>query len=273
MFAGANSSYEDSEFVIFGVPFDKTSSFRAGSAKGPQTIRDSSFCFEPYMLEHDVSLKDILIHDMGDIQEYEDVDEMGVELEDLVSEIVNDKKIPIVIGGEHSVSPFVLSGYKDHYDSVDVVVLDAHLDFREEYEGLRNSHAVAVRRISESEIVRDLKVLGVRSMSQEEAVTEKPTYVLASNFEESVDILQGDLPIYLSIDMDVFDPAYAPGVGNPEPFGVKPVIVKEIIQSISSNIIGMDLVETNPRFDVGDITSILASRLIYEFIGSKKCKK
>ncbi len=274
MFAGTDSSYEDSQFVIVGVPFDKTSSFRAGTADGPRSVREASYCFEPYMVEHDISLYEVPIHDKGDIKEYEDISDIKDELKNIVYEIISDGKIPIIIGGEHSLTPFVVKGFEKHFDSIDVVVLDAHLDFREEYEGLKNSHATAVKRTSESSVVRDIKVLGVRSVSIKEAGKEKPPYVEADELYRRVDSIKGDdVPVYLSIDMDVFDPSYAPGVGNPEPFGVEPRTVKQIIQNLSSNLIGIDIVETNPRFDPSEITSNLAARLIYEFIGSKESKK
>ncbi|MFO7791833.1 MAG: agmatinase [Candidatus Saliniplasma sp.] len=272
MFASADHSYKESKFVIIGVPFDKTSSFRAGSLSGPRAVRSASYCFEPYLMEHDVSLSDIAIHDSGDLERYDDVEKMGSDLRKRISDIVADDKIPIVIGGEHSLSPFAVSGFEKRYDKIDVMVFDAHLDYRDEYEGLKNSHATAVKRISEIGTVRDLKVLGVRSISEEESSVEKPNYFEVSELDEGENdfSLTDDTPLYLSIDMDVFDPSYAPGVGNPEPFGVKPGTVKKILQRVSSKVVGLDIVETNPKYDVSEITSNLAARLIYEFICSKK---
>lgn len=272
MFAGCNSSYEESDFVIIGVPFDKTSSFRAGAAEGPDFIRKASFCFEPYLMEYDISLSDIAIHDMGDLKEYEQVRDIGGDLEKVVSDVIADTKIPIVIGGEHSVSPFIVNGLKSKFDKIGVIVLDAHLDYRDEYEGLKDSHATAVRRISEIGIVRNLVVIGVRSMSKEESLSDTVYYIRTDEMDETnfYSEIVKDNPIYLSIDMDVFDPSYAPGVGNPEPFGIKPKDVKKLIKKLSSSIIGMDIVETNPKFDSGEMTSNLAARLVYEFIASKE---
>lgn len=271
MFAGANSSYGESAFVIFGVPFDKTSSYRAGTAQAPDSIRQASYCFEPYMVEHDISLSDIAIHDKGDLDGYDNVIDMGKDLKQNVSEIVSDDKIPIIIGGEHSISPFTVSGLEVKFDKIDVIVLDAHLDYRDQYEGNKNSHATAVRRISEIDIVENLNVLGVRSISKEESEEKTVKYISSTklNTLKEFSRFDTDNPLYLSIDMDVFDPAYSPGVGNPEPFGVKPGVAKDLIQDIGRSIIAVDIVETNPRFDVGEITSNLAARLIYEFIGCK----
>ncbi len=271
MFAGANSTYQESDFVIIGVPFDKTSSFRAGTAQGPDSIRSASFCFEPYMMEYGISLSEIAIHDKGNLKEYGDVKEMGNDICQNISDIVNDNKIPIVLGGEHSISPFVVKGLKEKFGKIDVVVLDAHLDYRDEYEGMKHSHATAVRRISELDIVKNLTVIGVRSISEEESRTKKVEYIspLEINEKDFKFQFKSENPIYMSIDMDVIDPSYAPGVGNPEPFGLKPKTVKDIIRDLSPSIVGLDIVETNPKFDSGEITSNLASRFVNEFIASK----
>ncbi|MGM0405642.1 MAG: agmatinase [Thermoplasmatota archaeon] len=271
MFAGANSPYKESEFVIIGVPFDKTSSFRAGTAHAPDSIRSASFCFEPYMMEYGISLSDIAIHDKGNLKKYDDVKEMGSDIDQNISDIVSNDKVPIVLGGEHSVSPFIVKGLEKKFCKIDVVVLDAHLDYRNKYEGMKHSHATAVRRISELDIVKNLTVIGVRSISEEESRTKKIEYINSLNIDERDFKFQfkSENPIYMSIDMDVIDPSYAPGVGNPEPFGLKPKTVKNIIRDLSPSIVGLDIVETNPNFDNGEITSNLAARFVYEFIASK----
>ncbi len=275
MFAGAKSSYEESKFVILGVPFDKTSSFRVGSYQGPDAIRNASFCFEPYMMEYGLSLSDIGIHDKGNLQDYENVKDLGKDLEQAISKILDDGKVPIVLGGEHSISYFTVSGFKNKFEKIDVIVLDAHLDYRDEYEGNKYSHATPVRRISELDFVENLVVGGVRSMSKEESQCDDISYITADNFDsvELSNIFDENNPIYLSIDMDLLDPSYAPGVGNPEPFGVEPRKIKKLIKRLSHLIVGMDIVETNPKFDVGEITSNLAARFVYELLGAKQSKK
>ncbi len=268
-FAGASSDYDSAEYVILGVPFDKTSSFRPGSADGPDEIRRASYCFEPYMMEYDVSLLDLNIHDMGNVSEHSLVEDMGKEVQNTLMCLLNDGKFPIVIGGEHSLSPYVVSAFEDVY----VIILDAHLDYRDEYEGMKRSHATPTRRISEIDI-KGLHVLGIRSFSFEESLIEKPPYIttydMARDNDYLDDILEniGGENVYLSIDMDVFDPSYAPGVGNPEPYGLKPIQCKNIIDRLSTNLVGVDIVETCPKYDQSGLTSNLAARLVYDILGS-----
>ncbi len=272
-FACAQAEYGTADYVVLGVPFDRTSSLRAGTADGPEEVRRASYCFEPYMMEYGVSLFDMDIHDMGDISKHDQVEDMGEEIENLVTGLIRNNKFPIIIGGEHSLSPFVVAALEDIY----VVILDAHLDYRDEYEGMKRSHATSTKRISELSI-KGLNVMGVRSISQEESIIEKPSYVTSYEMFNRDDFMEtilediGDKKVYLSIDMDVFDPSYAPGVGNPEPYGITPLQCKGIIDKLSGNLIGADIVETCPKYDHDKITSNLAARLIYDILGSRLSK-
>ncbi|MFP4050435.1 MAG: agmatinase [Thermoplasmata archaeon] len=277
-FAGSHSDYSESEFVIMGVPFDKTSSFRAGTNDGPKEIRRSSYCFEPYIMEFAISLQDINIHDFGDLDigEIDSPEMMGERVTKNTKRISEDKKKLIVIGGEHSVTPYVVESYKKTYPELNVLIIDAHLDYRDTYEGMKRSHATCSRRVSEVVGIENLTVAGVRSMSIEESGEEQiPDYYTSYEILEDSSILEKIVeephhPLYLSIDMDGLDPSYAPGVGNPEPFGLSSLDVKKLISQLSDKIVGLDIMETNPKYDTSDITSNLAARLIYEFIGSKK---
>ena len=277
-FAGSHSDYEESEFVIVGVPFDKTSSFRAGTSDGPECIRKSSYCFEPYMMEYDVCLSDLNIHDMGDF-DLEDIDspeEMGSIVKENIEKSIEDKKNLITIGGEHSTTPYIVESYKEKYSNLNVMIIDAHLDYRDSYEGMKRSHATCSRRVSEIVGLDNFTIIGVRSISVEESKENKlPEHYTSYKILEKEEILDNiieetDGPLYLSIDMDGFDSSYAPGVGNPEPFGLSSVHVKKLISNLSEKIVGFDIMETNPKYDYSDITSNLAARLIYEYIGSKK---
>ena len=263
-FAGARTGYEDADYVIVGVPFDGTSSFRPGSAEAPEEIRRASYCFEPFMMEYGVSLSDIKIHDMGDISIHDTVENMGRELQDVVDDILDSKKFPIIIGGEHSLSSYVVSCFEDVF----VLILDAHLDYRDTYEGLKRSHATVTRRISESSI-DGLTVLGVRSISQDEWGERLPTYYGPNDITEDIINNLSNKRIYLSIDMDVFDPSFAPGVGNPEPYGMEPILCKRLIDVIADNLVGVDIVETCPKYDTSGITSNLAARFIYDILGAR----
>jgi len=267
-FADANSSFNDAKFVIFGVPFDSTSSFRSGSRFAPNRIREGSYNFETYLMEHDIDLTGVPFHDAGNLDEYGNVDEMTGAVEDAVKKIL--PKFPILIGGEHSLTMGAVKPLKN----VSVVFIDAHLDFREEYLGIRNSHACVSRRTSEVVGVENVFSIGVRSFSREEKDdAEKLGLKYVSSFdvkEKGIENIIRNLnlkkKIYLSLDMDGVDPAFAPGVGNPEPFGLRPMDVVKCIKILSDRLVGFDIVEVCPPHDNGN-TSLLAARIIRDLIG------
>ncbi len=274
-FASFDSSLDEADYVLVGAPYDKTSSFRTGSKHAPSKIRESSYCFEPYIEEHSVSLDRLELHDAGDIENTGDFESLKKELIQFISSRVEKKKFPIILGGEHSISPIAVEALKDQFYDLNVLTLDAHLDFRDRYEGLEHSHATVNRRISELVGTSNLAVLGVRSISSQSFDVEMPLYVNSRDIEsvnQTLDKITDSLssPIYLSIDMDVLDPSYAPGVGNPEPFGLSSLDVKEIIKNLSGDLVGMDVVEVSPKYDESDITSNLAARFIYELIGARE---
>ncbi len=276
-FAGFDSSFEKADYVLVGIPYDKTSSFQTGSYKGPEEIRKSSYCFEPYLMEYGISLDQVSLHDFGDLDEYEDYDELCMDIRETLSRIVNEDKFPILLGGEHSISPPIVSTINKIFSGLTVIVLDAHLDFRDTYEGIKHSHATASKRISEIVGIENVIVGGVRSISDENAEVEKPVFLTSREIKEQKSIEkilpEKDEPIYLSIDMDIIDPSYAPGVGNPEPFGLSSLEMKDIVSQISKNLVGTDIVETNPKYDCSNITANLGARLVYELIGSREKKR
>ncbi|NYT01060.1 MAG: agmatinase [Methanocellales archaeon] len=275
IFADANSEYIDAKFVIFGAPFDETSCFRSGSKRAPSEIRKASYNFETYNAQYDVDLCDVPFFDLGDIKRSVSVDEMLKNIRNSVCEIVNDGKIPIMMGGEHSLTYPCIQAF----DCISIVVLDAHLDLRDEYEGYKHSHACVSRRIIEE--IGDINYvsIGIRSGAKEEydfaskrdilfyTVSRIQAEGISNVMHDVVEYLNTDR-IYLSIDVDVIDPAYAPGVGNPEPFGMIPADVKYVIQLLAPYTIGFDLVEISPDYDHGQ-TALLGAKLIREFIAAK----
>jgi len=275
-FAGFDSSFDKADYILVGIPYDKTSSFRTGAYKAPEGIRKASYCFEPYLMEYDISLDQIELHDSGNLDGFKGYEELREEISKTLSSIVSEDKFPITLGGEHSISPPIVSSIQRSFSDLEVIILDAHLDFRDEYEGMRHSHATVSKRITEIVGVENTTVGGVRSISSESAVKKKPVFFTSKQMEEDdciEKILKGiNGAIYLSIDMDVIDPSFAPGVGNPEPFGLSSVKMKEIVSQLSPHLVGMDIVETNPMYDDSNITANLGARLIYELIGSREKK-
>ncbi|MEM0342896.1 MAG: agmatinase [Thermoplasmata archaeon] len=270
-FADALSSFEEAEFVIVGVPFDKTTTYRSGTRFAPTTVREASQTFEKENFEHGVTFDEIPVHDAGDLFEEGTVDEMVASVEEEARRIASAGKFPLFIGGEHSITPPVVKALGD----VSVITIDAHLDFRDEYQGLKNSHACAHRRIVDHVGKGNAFAFGVRSISSEEKV-EEALYADAFRvheegvgkvFDEMLSKLKRE-PVYLSLDIDGIDPAYAPGTGTPEPFGLTPWDVRYIINRLGPRLVGFDVVEICPPYDQGN-TSILGARMMREVMAVK----
>ncbi len=277
-FADANKNFNESFFIIFGVPFDGTSSYRHGSKFAPDEIRKASYNLESYVMEHKISLSDLPIHDMGDIGT---LDEFG-NVEDVIETVYSTmqsilpNKFPIMIGGEHSITIGAAKALKKL--NAGIIFIDAHGDFRDEYLGNKYSHACTARRAYE---ILNGKIIsiGVRSASQEEVEDAKNlNYEWIDSYEfqkfgwkrtikKAIEILDAE-KVYLSIDIDGIDPSYAPGTGTPEFFGLSPMDIKNIINFLAPNLIGADITEACPPYDNGN-TSILAARLVQEIIAAK----
>ncbi len=273
--ADALASYEEADYVIFGAPFDNTSSFRRGSRLAPNSIRFAYDNLESYEVNYGINLLDAKICDLGDLPVYEDVDYILSEVETVTSTIFHDKKIPIMLGGEHSLTVGALWNLRD----VSMVIIDAHSDFRDSYMDNKYNHACVTRRALELLGKNRIISVGTRSTSYEEIASgeyEKVRFISANEVRASgidkviTEIMEKTSDrVYFSIDMDGFDPAYAPGVGTPEPYGLTSYDVRSILTSISDRIIGFDINEMTPLYDNGN-TSMLAAKLIQDFIGSRE---
>ena len=285
-FADADSDYSDADFVIFGAPFDGTSSFRKGSRLAPDAIREASYNFETYNPYFDIDLADIPFHDAGnvDIPGNYTVEQAQAAVGDMVTGILSDGKIPIMLGGEHSLTVPCVRGSMNHFNDLGVVVLDAHFDLRQEYEGQVNSHACVSRRIIE-DITDNYISIGIRSGTRDEyslARSRGITYYPADFVEDKgiphvIAELSRHLDLdtshlYLSLDMDVLDPAYAPALGTPEPFGLTDRQVLSLIRRLAPRSVGFDLVEIAPGFDNGN-TALLGAKFVREFIASAQASR
>jgi agmatinase len=266
-FADADSTFEDARFVIVGVPFDGTCSFRKGTKHGPKSIREESYNFETYNLDTGVDLDEVPFYDAGDLI-CDTLKDTQTNVENKMKELIIANKFPFFLGGEHSLTPPAVKGI----GKPGVVILDAHLDFRDEYMGEHESHCCVSRRVSEIVGMENLVVIGVRSMSKQENIEAKD---LGLNYFEMSKVnsiglknILNDInfnKIYLSLDMDAIDPSYAPGVGNPEFFGLSPTDIYSCIHALKDRLIGMDITEVNPAYDKGN-TSSLAARIVRDVI-------
>ena len=267
---------------IIGVPFDSTCSYHHGSRYGPTIIREASFGFEQYNSTFE-KLLDGEFYDCGDLNVvHGNCSKTCDALEDAVRELIESNIKPIIIGGEHSVSIGSIKALADLEDSKDlsditVIHLDAHRDIIDEYIGEKDSHATIMRRVHDLN-PKELIQIGIRSFSiEEKEFVEKQdnvTSFLARDLYDSFDILLDKLnsiegKAYVSIDMDVVDPAFAPSVGNPTPNGLHPVDIENVFDALASNekidVIGFDVVEVASD-RLGDITAVLAAKMVYDFL-------
>ncbi|MFX0102648.1 MAG: agmatinase [Candidatus Hodarchaeota archaeon] len=266
------------EPLIMGIPLDLSSTFRPGTRFAPGAIRNASVNLEPRSMRLNTSIEGSVFSDIGDL--LINSINLDLELEKIASiaRVVNeDGFFPVYLGGEHSITPVVLPEIQD----LGVLVLDGHFDLRDSYQEHRRSHATACRRIYEQVGSENLFIIGARGQCNEEKeFIEKHgvKHVLAKDIlrEHRADqykivkefILSHD-KVYLSIDMDVFDPGYAPAVGCPEPEGLSPTIMLDIISLIQgAQLAGCDLVELCPGHDNGQ-TAMLAARLVFEILNLK----
>lgn len=276
IFADANSNYQNARYVICGVPFDGTSSFRLGSKLAPNEMRNASYNFETYSPFFDFDMTDANIHDAGNLEVKDNIDETLFNLSGIADKLVYDGKIPVMLGGEHSLSyPFV-KACKEKYPDLGFVVLDAHMDMREIFNNEKNSHACISRHVIE-DLTQKFVSIGIRSGTREEYeyVREKKIKIYSAEdvyskgiekiIAEFLDYIIG--PIYLSIDMDAIDPAYAPALGTPEPYGLTPRDIRTVISCLAPYIVGFDLVEIAPAYDSGG-TALLGARLVRDFIAA-----
>jgi len=269
-FADAESSFEEAKFIVFGVPYDKTSSFRFGASKAPKEMRQAGWNFETFNLKTGFDLRDAKFHDYGDLDVKDDEpQDMVKKVNEFASKIVSKNKIPIGLGGEHSITPGIIQAFpKD----ISVVSLDAHFDFRQIYEKEIYNHACVIRRVSDHVGIKNIAVIGVRSAEKEEFEDAKKLglfyidafeikkYGIKKSLDKTNSYLKNK-KIYLTLDIDVIDPAFAPGTSTPEPFGLTPSDIVECIEFFSSNLIGFDVVEVCLTYDMGQ-TSLLATKLV-----------
>lgn len=273
-FGGFQSRFEEADYVILGVPFDATSTFRSGARFAPAAIREASLNIETYSFRSGVDLEDLSIHDAGDLHVSGKTDETLRRVELVCRDILRDGKIPVLIGGEHTVT---FGAVKSVGAELALVSFDAHLDLRDEYMDERLCHATFMRRINEEIKPKRIIEVGTRAVCREElryaSESSNIKYItsrriLRSHLEDTLKeirkLLVGCNKIYVTVDMDVLDPAFAPAVQNPEPEGISMSLLLDILLGIcDQRLVAFDVVEVAPQYD-GGITAINAAKIIFE---------
>jgi agmatinase len=270
-FIGCDNEYDESKIVIFGAPFDSTTSFRPGTRFASKAMRSESFGVETYSTYQDKDLEDIAIFDGGDLElPFGNPSRALNQIEEFSSEIVNDNKIPCMIGGEHLVTLGAVRAVAKKYPDLHIIHFDAHADLRDNYLGEELSHASVIHRVWD--IVGDNKIFqfGIRSGDREEIYWGKD-HVFTNKFnfvglEKVVEELKGK-PVYFTIDLDVLDPSVFPGTGTPEAGGVTFMELLGAILKVSKlNIVGMDINELSPIYDQSGSSTALACKVLRELL-------
>jgi agmatinase len=278
VFGGIQKPFEKANYVFFGVPFDATSTYRTGARFGPNAIRQASLNIETYSFRSGVDLLDLALYDAGDLNVSGDAKET-VELTRLVvADILAAGKMPVVLAGEHTATLGIAMGLGDKASETAIISFDAHPDLRIQFMGLTLSHTTFMHLISKQ--VKPAKIIevGTRAASKEELVYAKKAKVdfvtsqqiIKQGSETIVKQLKEALEpyenVYLTVDMDVLDPAFAPAVQNPEPEGINPTALLDIACAMcDKRVVGFDVLEIAPAYDQG-ISAVVAAKIAFEML-------
>lgn len=271
-FIGCDSDYNDAELVIFGAPFDSTTSYRPGTRFGPSAIRHESFGLETYSPYQDKDLEDHAIMDSGDLELCFGSSEQALkDIQGRAEQILRDGKIPLLLGGEHLVTLGSVRAAVQKYPDLHIIHFDAHTDLREDYLGAKLSHACVIRRCHD--ILGDGRIhqFGIRSGERAEWKFARAGHTDLHPFnlnglEETVKALQ-NAPIYFTIDLDVLDPSCFPGTGTPEAGGVDFMQLLEAIRTVcSGNVVAADVNELCPILDQTGASTAIAGKVVRELM-------
>ena len=272
-FIGCDAEYEAAKIVMFGAPFDSTTSYRPGARFGSASIRHESYGLETYSLYQDKDLEDCEIFDSGDLELCFGSSEAALsDIRDRATEILEDGKLPFMIGGEHLVTLGAVRAAVTKYPELHIIHFDAHADLRDDYLGAKLSHACVLRR--RHELVGDGKIhqFCIRSGERAEfAFAKEHTDMHPFSFDglqEVVEELAGkQVPVYFTIDLDCLDPSVLPGTGTPEAGGVTFLELLEAMKQVAkTNIVGVDVNELAPMLDVSGVSTATACKVIRELL-------
>jgi agmatinase len=278
IFSGIHKPYEEAKYVVFGVPFDATSTYRTGARFAPNAIRQASLNIETYSFRSGLDVEDIALNDPGDLPVSTDAQKTVDTTRLVVEDILAAGKMPVALGGEHTLTLGALKGLGDKVAKTAIVSFDAHLDLRREFLGSTLSHTTFMQVISEK--VKPAKIIevGTRSVCKEELAYSKNAGVefftskeiIKRGSEQIAEQLKVKLScydyLYLTVDMDVLDPAFAPAVQNPEPEGITTTDLLDIICALSGKrVLGFDVVEVAPVYDQG-VSAAVAAKVIFEIL-------
>ena len=256
--------------ALVGIPFDKNSSFLKGAALAPPSIRDTLNAGSTNLCtENGIDLTNHThFHDIGDMELLKGENELEI-IEQYIAYLLKHKLYVLSLGGDHAITYPIVRAYKKRFDKIHILHLDAHPDLYDELNGNRYSHACPFARIMEERLATRLVQVGIRTMNhhqREQADRFGVEVVDMQEWQRGINI-KFDEPLYISLDMDALDPAFAPGVSHHEPGGLSTRDVLKLIQDIDAPIIGADIVEFNPKRDLFDMTAMVAAKFVKEIAG------
>ena len=278
VFSGMQKTFEEAKYVIFGVPFDATSSYRSGARFGPNAIRQASLNIESYSFRSGIDVEDLAVYDAGDLHVSPDAAKTIDMIRLVAEEILNAGKIPIAIGGEHTITLGIAKALGKKTAKTAVLSFDAHLDLRCEFLDSTLSHTTFMQLINEE--VKPAKIIevGTRSVCKEELSYAKKTgiefftsqQIIKKGSDQVAEQLKEKLAsydnLYLTVDLDVLDPAFAPAVQNPEPEGISTTqLLDLVLAQCDKRVIGFDVSEIAPIYDQGAST-VVAAKVIFEML-------
>ena len=271
-FIGAAENVQEAKVVLYGAPYDSTTSFRPGTRFGPAAIRSESFGIETYSPLQDRDLEDFPFFDSGDLELPFGAPDRALEMiEARAEEILSAGKIPFLLGGEHLVTLGTVRAVVKRHPDLRIIHFDAHADLREDYLGVRLSHACVMRRCHD--LLGDGRIFqfGIRSGTREEFAFMRDGHVVTEPFSDAtlpqvVESIPPDAPVYLTVDMDVLDPSVFPGTGTPEAGGFDyRRLVGDVVRICEQlNVVGIDNVELAPSLDPTGRSTALACTFLRE---------
>ncbi|MDE5946123.1 MAG: agmatinase [Oscillospiraceae bacterium] len=271
-FIACDAEYDKSKIILFGAGFDGTTSFRPGTRFAPSAIRNESFGIETYSPYQDKDMIDYCYFDSGDLDlPFGNTERVLDDIKERTEIILNDNKIPFMIGGEHLVTLGAVMAVSEKYDDLYIVHFDAHADLRDDYLDQQLSHACVIRRCHD--IIGDGKIyqFGIRSGDREEFKFAKHhTFMNKFNFDslaETVEKLK-EKNVYFTLDLDVLDPSIFAGTGTPEAGGVTFDELRKAVTLVCSNlnIVGCDVNELSPQYDQSGVSTAVACKIIREIL-------
>lgn len=271
-FIACDSSYENSHIVLFGAPFDGTTTFRPGTRFAPPAIRQDSYGLETYSPYQDRDLEDYMVADAGDIDlVFGNTQKALEQIYDQTKTIVEDDKIPFMFGGEHLVSYGSIKAVQEKYKDLHIIHFDAHTDLREEYMGEKFSHSSVIKLVHNMVGNDKIFQFGIRSgLKSEFEFAKGRIYQEKFGVETLPKIIKKlkDKPVYITIDLDILDPSVFPGTGTLEPGGITFKEIQEAIAEFQNltNVVGCDVVELSPHYDSSGASNAVACKVVRELL-------